>query len=251
MQLTYLGINLLILFVPLSLSFVPTVHYWRKWKTVFQATLPVAVLFLVWDIIVSWQDVWSFNLDYTLPVRILHLPIAEILFFFTVPFSLLFVYEAWKYHLPAEKLLKVGFSKQFLAKLVFTSIIILYLLVLILGIVSLQMYTLSLGLVGVGGMWYFFRSEKAKTLLTSGYFWLYQLSGLGGFLAINSILTSLPVVVYNEQHFSSIRIGTIPLEDFGYNFLLLSLYLASYTAAKKTARKHAQKLDLKDQSKSQ
>jgi len=54
------------------------------------------------------------------------------------------------------------------------------------------------------------------------FYWFYAtwLISLVPFLIMNGILTSLPVVEYNPQHIMGIKIFTIPIEDFGYLFLL-------------------------------
>jgi lycopene cyclase domain-containing protein len=47
----------------------------------------------------------------------------------------------------------------------------------------------------------------------------------------NHVLTSLPVVSYSPQAITGLRVGTIPVEDFFYNFSLLSFYLIIYLFA--------------------
>ena len=53
------------------------------------------------------------------------------------------------------------------------------------------------------------------------------------FAIFNHVLTSLPVVTYSPQAITGIRAGTIPIEDFFYNFSLLSFYLIIYLFAEK------------------
>jgi hypothetical protein len=38
---------------------------------------------------------------------------------------------------------------------------------------------------------------------------------------VNGLLTGLPVLIYNDQHNTGIRIGSIPMEDFFYNLLYM------------------------------
>jgi lycopene cyclase domain-containing protein len=45
---------------------------------------------------------------------------------------------------------------------------------------------------------------------------------------VNGILTSKPVVVYNNLENMNIRIGTIPVEDFFYNMTLLLMNIGLY-----------------------
>lgn len=49
---------------------------------------------------------------------------------------------------------------------------------------------------------------------------------------VNGFLTSKPVVFYNNMEFSGIRVGTIPLEDFIYNYGMLWLTIGLYNTFK-------------------
>ena len=53
------------------------------------------------------------------------------------------------------------------------------------------------------------------------------------FLIMNGYLTSLPIVIYNDEFNSGIRIGTIPLEDSFYCLLLLLMNITLYEFLKK------------------
>ena len=67
-------------------------------------------------------------------------------------------------------------------------------------------------------------------------FWAYLVSGFLLFILFNYFLTSLPVVVYNPSAVSGIRFLTIPLEDFFYNFTMMSVYLAFLPLGKRQSR---------------
>jgi lycopene cyclase domain-containing protein len=60
-------------------------------------------------------------------------------------------------------------------------------------------------------------------LLRSRQFWLALLFSYGAFVIVNGVLTAVPVVTYNPEAIWGIRVITIPLEDFFYNFCLLTL----------------------------
>ena len=49
------------------------------------AILPVAVVFVVWDILATHAGHWAFDPDQTLPVRVLGLPLEELAFFVVIP----------------------------------------------------------------------------------------------------------------------------------------------------------------------
>jgi lycopene cyclase domain-containing protein len=59
-------------------------------------------------------------------------------------------------------------------------------------------------------------------------YWLYIIISFVPFMIFNYLLTSLIVVYYNPDAIWGIRITTIPLEDFFYNFAMLSFYLMLY-----------------------
>ena len=57
------------------------------------------------------------------------------------------------------------------------------------------------------------------------------------FFVANSVLTALPIVSYGPQAILGIRVYTIPLEDFFYNFGMLGYYLFFYRlAGRRTVR---------------
>jgi len=55
---------------------------------------------------------------------------------------------------------------------------------------------------------------------------------------VNYILTSLPVVTYNSEAIWGKRILTIPVEDFLYSYVLLSLCLYVYFLVQKIISKN-------------
>jgi lycopene cyclase domain-containing protein len=65
-------------------------------------------------------------------------------------------------------------------------------------------------------------------MLRSRIYWLFIIVAFIPFFVMNYLLTSIPIVLYNSQAMWNIRITTIPVEDFFYNFSLLSFYLMVY-----------------------
>ncbi|TAE52960.1 MAG: lycopene cyclase domain-containing protein, partial [Bacteroidetes bacterium] len=66
-----------------------------------------------------------------------------------------------------------------------------------------------------------------------GRFFLAWMVCLIPFFIVNGVLTSLPVVWYNNAQNLGIRLGTIPIEDSMYLMLMLSLIMLVYEPLKK------------------
>lgn len=63
------------------------------------ATLFVAVPFLIWDVLVTEAGHWAFSAQYTMAIRIINLPVEEVLFFLVVPMTSILVWETIGYFL--------------------------------------------------------------------------------------------------------------------------------------------------------
>ena len=92
MSYEYLLFNLCVAAGPILASFEEKVHFVSRWPRALLANGIVMVPYLVWDALVAGSH-WRFHGDYTLPFRPAGLPIGEWLFFWTVPFACLFVWE--------------------------------------------------------------------------------------------------------------------------------------------------------------
>jgi lycopene beta-cyclase len=77
--------------VTLPLEFVLGARVYRR---PLPLVVPVAVVFLAWDLIATAAGHWWFSDDYTLRPRLLGLPIEEFAFFLVVPMCALLTYEA-------------------------------------------------------------------------------------------------------------------------------------------------------------
>jgi lycopene cyclase domain-containing protein len=221
MSLTYFWINVAIIFGPLCLTPFHRLRYYRNFRALAAATILVGGLYIAWDIMATDWGEWSFNPRYVSGIKVVNLPLEEILFFITVPYSCLFIYEAI---LATSK--EISFSMP--AGAVVAAIVIL----------------------AAGSMFYFNQGYTAKALascalfllvalradrplLESKQYWIWIGICLIPFLIVNTILTALPVVQYNPAAIWGPRFGTIPLEDFFYNYSLLSFYLLAYRWAKR------------------
>ena len=97
MSLTYLALNLFIIAVPLWYTPDKRTAYYRRLPALGFSIAVVSTCYLVWDILVTAQGEWSFNSRYLTGVQIFNIPLEEVLFFITVPYSCLFIYEVVLY----------------------------------------------------------------------------------------------------------------------------------------------------------
>src|SRR6476660_1756512 len=104
MKSAYLLINFLTILFPVLLSFDKRVQFFKSWKYIVPGLFITGLVFLVWDYLFTVFDVWSFNPDYVTGLYILDLPIEEILFFITVPFACIFIYECLNYYVKKDLL---------------------------------------------------------------------------------------------------------------------------------------------------
>ncbi len=223
MKSAYILINFLTILFPILLSFDSRVRFYKSWKYIFPGLLFTGVVFLIWDYLFTILDVWSFNRDYVMGAYILNLPIEEILFFITVPFACIFIYECLNYYI--KKDLLAGVSRIISTLLIITCITLLVMF-------YDRVYTLiTFGLLLVVLSYVEF-VQKANL----GRFYLAFLVSLLPFYIVNGILTSIPIVMYNDAENMAFRVGTIPFEDHFYSMsmLLINIRLFEYFKFRKT-----------------
>lgn len=224
----YIFINLSTFFFPFLLSFDRKVHFYKKWKYLFPSILIVGTFFIIWDIYFTFLGVWGFNSTYY-ATKILSLPVGEWLFFFTVPYACIFIYECWIAYFPKDYL--AVFDK----KISYT----LTILFLAIGLYNaFQVYSSWTFLLA--GSFMLFHIQYISNTYRTRFYIAYLLS-LIPFILVNGILTGAvtkaPVVLYNNDHnlmaWLGTRFITIPFDDFIYSFLLLIMTITIYEALKK------------------
>jgi lycopene cyclase domain-containing protein len=205
----YLWILVAIAAVPLALSFEPKVRYVRRWPAVFAAAGLVGSVYIGWDILKTEAGVWGFAERYAGSLRILGLPLPEVLFFLVVPFSCLFIYEAVRAYFTERRLAVPRWVWFMVAGLLAAAAVIF----------RSQLYTLT-ALLSVA-LFFVLAAVFQPCLLETKSFWLAMLLTYVPFLIFNGLLTAVPVVIYNDAENWGLRVYTIPLEDFFYSFSLL------------------------------
>lgn len=216
MKSAYLLIMLFTLSYPLYKSFEDKVNYFNKWQYVFKATLPIAILFIVWDTLFTAIGVWSFNSKYILGIFIFYLPLEEYLFFLFVPFSCLFIYEVMNYFFKNDPFKLI--SKSISWTLIALSIILAFLY-------HDRIYPLVL--FGLLSTTLLIHVVLLKSTFLSKFYLSFSICILP-FLIVNGLLTGLPILEYNEKDIMGIRIYTIPIEDLFYGMLYLLLITSLY-----------------------
>ncbi len=223
---TYLLINFFTLFFPVVLSFDKRVKFFSKWKYIVLGLLITGLFFLIWDYLFTVYNVWSFNPDYITGIYFLDLPLEEILFFVTVPFACLFIYECLNYYL----------KKDLFAELSTTiSGIWLVLSVIMLVLFYDRVYSLiTFGLLLILSGLVLIRRKEYPYL--SRFYFAFFVS-LIPFYIVNGILTRIPVVMYNDAENSGLRVGTIPFEDHFYSLSLLLMNVMFFEYFRKKQEK--------------
>jgi lycopene cyclase domain-containing protein len=215
----YLLVNIFAFFPPFVLSFDRKVAYFRRWKYLMPALGIMAVLFIGWDIIFTYLGVWKFNPDYLTGIEIINLPIEEWLFFLTIPFASVFIYDCIKAYFPHWQFREAGIR---LARL-------LAILLLLVGLICYARLYTSVTFVLLSGLLFYLGYKRAGYL---GRFFLSYLIILIPFFMTNGILTGSgienEVVWYNAEENLGIRLITIPFEDVFYGMLLILGNVALY-----------------------
>ena len=216
----YLLINIFTISIPLLRSFESKVYFISRWKGLLLGITITAIVFIIWDISFTNMGVWGFNETYLTGVHIANLPIEEWLFFITVPYACMFIYEALNYYIKKDILGKISYQLSYLL------IVVLF----VLGFIFIEKWYTGLTFIFTASYLLFIVIYVKPTYL--GRLYTGYLVSLIPFLLVNGILTGsfIPdeIVWYNNSENLSIRIFTIPIEDSIYMLLLLLMNISIY-----------------------
>ncbi|MHC2991176.1 membrane protein [Pontibacter sp. HJ8] len=216
----YLYLNIFTILFPLLLSFDRKVAFYKNWSYLWPAIGVNAALFILWDVLFTKAGVWGFNEEYLVGIYLLNMPLEEVLFFITVPYACVFIYEVLNAYL----------SKDLLQPYAKGITLLLIPVLLLLAVFNLEkLYTsitFTLLAVMLGLHYFFFRTRKL------GRFYLAYLVHLVPFLLVNGVLTYLPIVWYDDRYNLGLRIVSIPVEDTMYSMLMLLLTISLYEGLK-------------------
>ena len=210
----YLALNAFTISIPLIRSFDSRVRFYTRFKALFLSIAIVGTFFVAWDVLFTMNGIWGFNPKYLSGLSLFQLPLGEWLFFITVPYACVFIYDVLNYFWPKSSYFEKH-ERNISVTLVFFSF----------AMVAARfdkLYTVTtftfLGLF----LAYIHYQVKPEWLPK---FYRAYLVGLIGFFIVNGVLTGTgideQVVWYNENHFTTVRMGTIPIEDLFYGLLLI------------------------------
>lgn len=221
----YLLINILIILVPCILSFEKNLKFYTKFPFYLFSISIVSTAYIIWDSIATQRGDWGFNPEYLNGLYFFSLPIEEILFFITVPYSCIFIYETIVFYIKDQK---ININKYFIILPIAALLLNAYFFLEQSYTFTVSFYAASFFLISI----LFF-----DTLVLSRNFWITILISFVPFFIVNYILTSVPIVTYNSEAIWDIRITTIPAEDFIYSFSMISLWILFYELGKLILRK--------------
>jgi lycopene cyclase domain-containing protein len=220
---TYLFLDMVTIIGPLALSFDKKVAFYKSWKHFIISMLPVSLFYIIWDILFTETGVWRFNSEYLIGNNIVNLPIEEYIFFTVVPYACLFIYACLRAYFP--KLNKQG-------KIWFYPILLLSIFMSV--FYYKKTYTVvTFGLLAIVIIYLLLKEERMLERIGT-YLFLSWVVALIPMAYVNGILTSKPVLIYNNIENCSLRIGTIPFEDFFYNMLYMTLMIVIFEKLNKT-----------------
>ncbi len=229
MSFTYLLLNIFTISVPLLRSFEERINYVGKWRFLFPAIAFTGGVFIIWDVIFTHLGIWSFNPNHLLGIDILNLPLEEWLFFLTVPYATLFIYEVLNYFI----------KKDFLGKIARPLTWVLSIAFLLVAATNFDKTYTFVNFLSCGLFLLLHLVVERENYL--GRFYVSFFVALIPFLIVNGILTGSfvnePVVMYNDAENLGIRLFTIPIEDTVYALLLLLMNTTIYEYLKRTFSK--------------
>jgi lycopene cyclase domain-containing protein len=209
----YLALNIGSFIVPFLFSFYPKANFSKKWKYVLPAIIITAIVFILWDELFTQMGIWGFNEKYLTGMKIMSLPLEEVLFFFCIPYACIFMYFALNYLIQRD---------YFYPHHEIISSVIIFFMLLFGGYYIGNAYT---GVTFMAlGLFLAYQMLKLRPRYMGRFYFAFMFI-LIPFFIVNGILTGSwidePVVWYNDNENMSIRLGTIPVEDVFYGMLMI------------------------------
>lgn len=209
----YFKVLLFSFIIPFIFSFHQKIKFYKFFKQIAASLSLIGFFFIIWDIYFTKIGVWGFDKKHHSSIMLSNLPLEEVLFFFIIPFVCVFTY----FVLSEKKVLNLNINTTFLK-------LICILLIVLAVLFFKNAYTISVLILTILILLYiiYYRPDWI------GYFFsMYLIIHIFPFLLVNGVLTGyitdLPPVWYDSNNIIGVRLGTIPVEDFLYSFILLFL----------------------------
>jgi lycopene cyclase domain-containing protein len=205
--------------MPLIFSFHKLIRFYKFLLPFLIACTATAIIFIVWDVIFTAHNIWSFNPKYLIGLYCFNLPLEEVGFFFCIPYACSFTYFCIKKFLAPVK------SHNTIYYITFAFSIFAFLF----AFFHKNQYYTSVTLFLLGTTFMLLCVKKVNFLY---HFFISFSIILIPFFISNGLLTGTgltePVVLYNNNYNLGIRILTIPIEDIFYGMLLQLLNITGF-----------------------
>ncbi|MEJ1237856.1 lycopene cyclase domain-containing protein [Chryseolinea sp. T2] len=210
-------LSLLIDFVLLAIVVVASLHpkfpFYKHWKKAGAGLLATVIFFILWVELFAHLGIWSFDERFTIGVHVGWIPLEEVLFLVIVIYTGMFVYFALNQISEKDRL--------FPHQEVISSVLIIVLL--------------------IAGLYYKEKVYTGAAFLLLAIFLTFQMLKLrprymGRFYSTFALLfipllivdgfrtgafVNGEIVHYNDEQNLNLRLGTIPLENICFVFLLM------------------------------
>lgn len=217
----YLLINILTVLFPLILTFENKIKFYKKLPALLLSILIVSSAYIIWDVIATMRGDWGFNPEFLTGIYFFNLPLEEILFFITVPYSCVFILETVNLYIKEQELKFNRFLFTGLGVMLAIAAVPFY----------SQYYTFTVMLFSAAFLIYT-SLFSPEILRSSNYFISIGITYIP-FLVVNYFLTAPPIVWYSDEAIWGGRFITIPYEDFFYSFSMISWWYYFYLLFKK------------------
>ena len=213
MKFLYLLLDIASFSIPFLFSFHPKLKFYKYWKPLVLGTLITIFIFIPWDILFTINNIWGFNNDYLIGIKIFSLPLEEWLFFILIPYACIFMHYALLELFP-----KIELQRK-------SSNIITNILIMVFALIAISNYDKWYTLVNFSYATLLLLIVKVYNPSVLKYYFLTFPVMLIPFFIVNGILTGSSienqVVWYNNNENLGIRLFTIPIEDTVYAFSMI------------------------------
>ncbi|MCX5711616.1 MAG: lycopene cyclase domain-containing protein [Candidatus Omnitrophica bacterium] len=93
----YMWLLLVSVTAPFVLSFFPPLKFYRNWRALAISLVLITLIFGAWDVFATFRGHWYFNTNGVWNIRVINLPLEEVLFFPIISFCCIFTWEVLKF----------------------------------------------------------------------------------------------------------------------------------------------------------